>query len=141
MWFHCKTCWIMFTCKFLVCLINCYIYIIKFTNTLLNDLWNLCHQNVIIFSLVSHIVLITMKWQMFQHAWLPIDKYKLYCYTNTKILRSVEPDQQSTDEPCLYESKTCQQTAVCLSQLGSNTTVQEKDWFVKYLFIINLSFW
>ena len=84
MCFHCKTCWIMFTYKFLFFLFNCYIDIIKFTNTLLNDLWNLCHQNVIIFSLVSHIVLITMKWQMFQHAWLPIDKHKLYSYTNIK---------------------------------------------------------
>ena len=57
-------------------------YIIKFTNTLLNDLWNLRHQNVIIFSLVSHIVLIIMKWQMFQHTWLRIDKHKSYNYTN-----------------------------------------------------------
>ena len=65
----------------------------KFTNTLLTALWNLRHQNFIIFSLVSHIVLITMKWQMFQHAWLLIDKHKLYCYTNTKTLRVVEADR------------------------------------------------
>ena len=44
----------------------------KFTNTLLTALWNLRRQNFIIFSLVSHIVLVTMKWQMFQHAWLPL---------------------------------------------------------------------
>ena len=35
----------------------------------------------VIFSLVRHIVLIAVEWQMFYHAWLPIDKYKLYSYT------------------------------------------------------------
>ena len=61
--FNFKSCWIMFTYKFF--LYNCDIYIIKFANILLNDLWNLCNQNVVLFWLVSHIVLTTMKWQMF----------------------------------------------------------------------------
>ena len=65
MCFHCKASWIMFRYKFLLLffcfLFNCCIDIIKLTNTLINDFLNLCHQNFIIFSLVSHVVLITMK--------------------------------------------------------------------------------
>ena len=60
---------------------------IKFTNTLFDDLWNLCHKKFSIFSLVSHIVLTPMKWQMFQHAWQPIDKHKLYSYAKHKNLK------------------------------------------------------
>ena len=63
--FHCKTFWIMFTYKFLIFLFSFYIDIIKFNNTLLDDSWNLSHQNITIFSLESHIVSITMKWQIF----------------------------------------------------------------------------
>ena len=44
MCFHCRTCWIMCTYKFLIFLFNCYIDIMKFTNTLLNDLRNFCHR-------------------------------------------------------------------------------------------------
>ena len=61
-------------------LFDCYIDIIKFANILFKKWWNLCHQNFILFSLVSHIVLMTMKWQMFEHFWLPINKHKLYSY-------------------------------------------------------------
>ena len=39
----------MFADKFLISLSNCYIDIIKFTNTLLNDLRNLTHQNFFFF--------------------------------------------------------------------------------------------
>ena len=42
---------------FLTFLFDCYINVRKFANILLNDLWNLCYQNFIIFSLISHIVL------------------------------------------------------------------------------------
>ena len=63
-------------------LFDCYTDIIKFANILLNESWNLCHQNFILLSLVSCIVLITMKWEMFQHVWLLINKHKLYSYTN-----------------------------------------------------------
>ena len=42
---------------FLTFLFDCDINIRKFANILLNDVWNLCYQNFIIFSLISHIVL------------------------------------------------------------------------------------
>ena len=67
-----------------------------------------------------------MKWQIFQYAWLPIDKHKLYSYANMKTKRAVEPDQYSTDKPCLYEPKISKKTVHCLSKLCSNTTSKKK---------------
>ena len=57
--FICKACRIMFMYILL------YMKKVIFFNILLNSLWKSCHQNIIIFSLLRQIVLITIKQQMF----------------------------------------------------------------------------